>query len=99
VGSLIEFLRHLLEIEGIPDYHEVMRRQFDAFVGKHTFSADQIHFLRAVENTFLKRRRLDYADLFQAPFTAFGDDAVERWFTKDEVDEVLTFVHTLTVVR
>ena len=55
VGSLLEFLRRLLEIEDIPDYREIVRRQFEGFMGAHPFNADQMRFLRAVQNVFLQR--------------------------------------------
>jgi type I restriction enzyme R subunit len=97
VGSLLEFLRRLLEIDGMPDYEEVVRRQFEGYIAGHPFSADQIRFLRAVQNVFLQKRRLELADLYDPPLTSFGDDAVERWFSKDEVDEMLTFVRSLAV--
>jgi type I restriction enzyme R subunit len=99
VGSLLEFLRQLLEIEGIPDYGDVVRRQFEDYITSHPFNADQIHFLRAVQNVFLQRRQLALADLYEPPLTSFGADAVERWFTTEEVNEVLSFVETLTVAR
>lgn len=100
VGSLLEFLRRLLEIEGIPDYGDIVRRQFEDYIARHPlFNADQIRFLRAVQNVFLQRRRLALADLYDPPLTSFGDDAVERWFTTDEVNEMLEFVETLRVFR
>jgi type I restriction enzyme R subunit len=97
VGSLLEFLRRLLEIEGIPDYADIVHRQFEDYVAGHPFNADQIRFMRAVENVFLNRRRLELADLYDPPLTRFGQDAVERWFSEDEVNDVLGFVETLTV--
>jgi len=99
VGSLLEFLRRLLEIEDIPDYREIVRRQFEGFMGAHPFNADQMRFLRAVQNVFLQRKRLALPDLYAPPLTSFGADAVERWFTPEQVDEMLTFVNTLTVAH
>jgi len=98
VGSLLEFLRRLLEIEGIPDYGDIVRRQFEVYIaGRPLFNADQIRFLRAVQNVFLQKRRLELPDLYDPPLTSFGDDAVERWFTQDQVSEMLAFVETLRV--
>ena len=97
VGSLIEFLRQLLEIEGLPDYKDIVRRQFKDYIARHTFNADQIRFLRAVQNVFLQKRRLELADLYEAPLTSFGEDALDRWFTDEEVKEMLDFTDTLTV--
>jgi type I restriction enzyme R subunit len=97
VGSLPEFLRRLLEIEGIPDYADIVRRQFEGYIAGHPFSADQIRFLRAVQNVFLQKRHLELADLYDPPLTSFGEDAVERWFSQKEVDEMLGFVESLTI--
>lgn len=95
VGSLIEFLRYLLGLDGIPDYAALVQRQFAGYIARQPFNADQTRFLRAVQNVFLERRRLALADLYEAPLTHFGANAVERLFTPDEVDEILKFVETL----
>ena len=97
VGSLLEFLRRLLEIEGIPDYGDIVRRHFEGYIAVHPFNGDQIRFLRVVQNVFLQRRRLELADLYGPPLTRFGQDAVERLFTTEEVSQVLEFVDSLTV--
>jgi type I restriction enzyme R subunit len=98
VGSLLEFLRRLLEIEGIPDYGDIVRRQFEGFIAVHPFNADQIRFLRAVQSVLLQRRHLARTDLYEPPLTSFGVDAVERWFSDEEMVEILGFVDTLTVI-
>ena len=97
VGSLLEFLRRLLEIEGLPDFQEVVRRQFEGYMAGHPFNADQLRFLRAVQTVFLQKRRLALADLYDPPLTSFGENAVERWFSQAEVNEMLAFAETLTV--
>jgi type I restriction enzyme R subunit len=97
VGSLLEFLRRLLEMDGIPDYAEIVRRQFDGYIGAHPFSADQIRFLHAVQSVLIQNHELRLADLYEPPLTAFGADAVERWFQPGEVQDVLAFARTLTL--
>jgi type I restriction enzyme R subunit len=72
-----------------------VRRRFEDYVAHHPFNADQIRFLRAVQSVFLQRRRLQRADLYEPPLTSFGADAVERWFTPEQVTDVLAFVETL----
>lgn len=96
MGSLIEFLPRVLGLDGIPDYAEIVQRQFQAFIATHHFNADQIRFLRAVQSVFLqRRRRLVRADLYDPPMSAFGDNAVGRWFTEPQVAEVLAFTAEL----
>ncbi len=95
VGSLIEFLRDLLDLDGIPDYNDIVRRQFEAHIAKHPYNADQLNFLSTVQNVFLQRRHLQLADLYDSPFTSFGVDAVERLFTSEQVDEIINLANTL----
>jgi len=97
VGSLIEFLRTQLELDGIPDYAEIVKRQFETYITQHTFTANQITFLRAVQSMFLEKRRLVLADFYDPPLTTFGADAVDRWFSPEQVADMLAFVETLTV--
>jgi type I restriction enzyme R subunit len=97
VGSLIEFLRYLLGLDGIPDYAALVQRQFARYISGQPFSADQTRFLRAVQNVFLQRRHLALADLYESPLTSFGTDAVERLFSEDQIAEMLAFADGLTV--
>ncbi|MEG3901826.1 hypothetical protein QUB19_14685 [Microcoleus sp. B4-C5] len=39
----------------------------------------------------MKNRRLEVAELYEEPLDRFGEDAVERWFTEDEMDELIEF--------
>jgi type I restriction enzyme R subunit len=95
VNSLLAFLRELFEIEALPDYQEVVRRNFEEFIALRQFNANQIRFLRAVQNVFLKKRRLEVADLYEEPLDRFGEDAVERWFSEEDVDELIEFTGQL----
>jgi type I restriction enzyme R subunit len=95
VNSLLSFLRELFEIEGLPDYQDVVRRNFEDFIAQRQFNSNQIQFLRAVQNVFLKKRRLEVADLYEEPLDRFGEDAVERWFREEQVDELIEFTERL----
>ena len=97
VGSLIEFVRQLLELDGVPDYADIVRHQFDGDVAAHAFNADQTRFLRALQTVFVQKRRLQLADLYAPPMSAFGADAVERYFTPEQVQDVLAFTAALAI--
>jgi len=73
------------------------RRQFERYIADYRYTADQIRFLRAVQSVFLQKRHLDPADLYEPPLDMFGADAVERWFTDKEVEEVVEFVKTMEI--
>jgi type I restriction enzyme R subunit len=46
---------------------------------------------------FIQKRRLQLADLYDPPLSNFGEDAVERWFTQEQVEGILRFTETLAV--
>ncbi len=81
----------------IPDYKDLVARQFESYITQHNYNADQIRFLRAVQSVFLQKRRLEPADLYEPPLDMFGADAVDRWFTEKEVEEIVQFTERLAV--
>jgi type I restriction enzyme, R subunit len=89
----------------LPDYKDLVARQFENYVTQHNYNADQIRFLRAVQSVFLQKRHLGTADvstgstqrLYEPPLDMFGADAVERWFTEKEVSEVMDLVRRLGI--
>jgi type I restriction enzyme R subunit len=97
VDNFLAFTRQVLELDGLPDYRELVGRRFEAYITAHQFNADQIRFLRAVQSVFLQKRRLELADLYEPPLTNFGADAVERWFTDQEAREIVAFANHLAV--
>jgi type I restriction enzyme, R subunit len=97
VDSFLEFLRELLEIEGIPNYQEIVKRQFAGYIESQLFNAAQIGFLRAVQSVFLQKRHLSHADLYDSPLTSFDESAAESLFSKDQIDDMLSFTEKLSI--
>ncbi len=97
IDSFLDLLRVVLDMDAIPGYEDVVADQFKEYITGHQFNADQIRFLRAVQSVFLQKRSLALADLYEAPLTNFGADAVERWFDRRQVDELLKFVNNLAI--
>ncbi len=44
---------------------------------------------------FLKKRKLEVADLYEEPLDRFGEDAVEKWFSEKEVEDLIKFIENL----
>ena len=95
--SFLGLVRQVLDMAYLPDYKDLVARQFETYVTQHNYNADQIRFLRAVQSVFLQKRHLETADLYEPPLDMFGADAVERWFTEKEVKEVVEFAQRLEV--
>jgi type I restriction enzyme R subunit len=94
-GSLLGFLQQQLEMEELPDYETVVQRNFEQYMAQNSYNADQIRFLRAVQTVFLQKRRIELADLYDEPLDRFGEDAVERWFTEEQVNDLLALTDQL----
>jgi type I restriction enzyme, R subunit len=97
VESFLELMRAVLGMDTIPGYAEIVAGQFQKFITLHQYSADQIRFLRAVQSVFLQKRRLAISDLYQEPLSNFGEDAVDRWFSPGEIQEVLNLTSRLAL--
>jgi type I restriction enzyme R subunit len=95
VGALTDFLKYVLKLEHLPDFTDVVRKAFDAFILEHHYDANQTRFLRTVQTVFVQKRRLEVGDLYEAPFTNFGLNAVEKLFSEEEVEEILELTKRL----
>jgi len=89
VDSFLGFLRHVLDLDALPDYSVVVERSFARHIAAHQYSADQIRFLRAVQEVFLYKRQLELQDFYESPLTNFGRNAVDRLFTPAQVQEII----------
>lgn len=95
VDSFLAFLRHLLALDTLPDYAQVVQRGFEQHIQAHNYNAEQIRFLRSVQEVFLAKRMLVEADLYDPPLTNFGRNAVERFFTPQQIGDLLQLTQSL----
>ncbi len=95
--GFLGFVRHVLDLDAIPDYEAVVADGFQDHIASHNYSGDQIRFLRSVQEVFLAKRRLSEADLYEPPLTNFGRNAVERFFTPTEIKEIVQLTEHLAV--
>ncbi len=97
VNSFLAFARQVLDLDELPDYADLVQRQFEAYITAHNFNADQIRFLRAVQSVFVRQHRLEAADLYEPPLTSFGVDAVDRWFSPNEIQQIMTLTQSMQI--
>lgn len=95
VDNFLAFLRHLLALDTLPDYPQVVQRGFERHIQAHNYNTEQIRFLRSVQEVFLKKRALAEADLYDPPLTSFGRNAVERYFTPPQIGDLLHLTQSL----
>lgn len=88
-SGFLGFVRHVLDLDAIPNYEAVVAAQFQNHITRHHYTGDQIRFLRAVQDVFLTKKRLSEADLYEAPLTSFGRNAVDKYFSPSEIKEIV----------
>ena len=92
VNSFLGFMRHLLELEELPNYESIVVKRFDEFIAEHHYSGDQILFLRTVQSEFVKKNKIEMVDLYDLPsIKTFGNAAVDRLFTETDKAKILRF--------
>ena len=92
--------RYRFELNELPDYQDIVQREFDQYIIAQHFTGDQIRFLRAVQSVLLRKRRLLLADLYyELPLPRFGQDAVQRFFTEAQTAAMLTFLDSLAIAE
>ena len=98
-GTFIQFIKNILGHYKFPDSEALVNESFQTYVvernNRHPLTADQIRFLRTIKNVFAKKKHIEYADLFDDPFTRFGEDAALKLFSEKELKEVLRLFNKL----
>lgn len=94
-SSLTDLLRHLLGLQHLTSFEDLVRQSFDAFISAHGYSAEQTRFLRTVQQVLLTTRHLHAADLYEPPFSNFGLNAVEKLFSQQDIEELLEMAQGL----
>jgi type I restriction enzyme R subunit len=95
-GGFLAFLRFMLGLDALPDYSAVVAKSFQEHIAQNQYTGDQIRFLRSVQDVFLAKRRLALADLYEAPLTNFGRNAVDRYFTTDQIKNLVNLTNSLS---
>ncbi len=94
-GTLVQFIKSIFGKYKFKSQEDEIAESFDAFIIAHNYNTDQTRFLRVIKNVFLAKIRrhelLEIDDFYEGPVEAFGTGAVERLFSKDDLDEVIKF--------
>lgn len=96
VNSFLGFIRHLLELESLPNYETIVARKFNEFASEHHYNENQLKFLRALQSEFLRKEKLEEIDLYDSnSIQSFGMNAVDRLFSETEKAKILEFTRKI----
>ena len=86
--DFILFLRELIHIKDLPDPKEMIRWEFDKFVADKNqhYNAQQLKFLRLLEQVFIRAKRITLKDLAEHPL---ADARPLDVFTKEQLEEII----------
>jgi len=95
-NSFLGFIRHLLELESLPNYETIIARKFEEFSAQHNYTGDQLTFLRALQSEFLRKDKLELADLYDSnAIRRFGYNAIDRLFSETDKAKILQFTEQI----
>jgi type I restriction enzyme R subunit len=93
-GTLVQFIKKILGLYEFPNPEVRIREAFSTFmIEKNYLSADQINFLRTIQTVFTKNHHIEYANLFDPPFTFWAN--APSLLPKQDLDEVFNLCKTL----
>ena len=96
-GTLVQFIKNVLGLYKFPDPETRIRDVFQTYIienNKH-YNADQLNFIRTIQTVFTRKKHIEYADLFDAPFTNFGINAPMPMFTEHELKDFINICGAL----
>jgi type I restriction enzyme, R subunit len=86
--DFILFLRHLLEIKGLPDPQQMIKWEFDKFVADKNqyYNSEQLKFLRLLEQVFVRAKHIELKSLAEHPL---ADARPLDIFTKEQLQVIV----------
>lgn len=95
-ARFIQFIKHILELEHLRSFTEVVTEGFDQFMTSHNnLSEQQIQFIRTLRTFILRTGKVEKKDLVLDPFTKVDPDGILGVFTPNEIDEIMKFTNKL----
>lgn len=98
-GTFIQFIKHILGKFQFPDSETIINEAFNTYTvernNEEQLTSEQLNFLRTIKNVFAKKKHIEYNDLFEPPFTNFGNNAASRLFSENELKEIIGIFNKL----
>ncbi|MCB1776151.1 MAG: restriction endonuclease subunit R, partial [Candidatus Competibacteraceae bacterium] len=95
-ARLIQFIRHILDIEVLQSFPDEVSAAFAQFIRAHTtLSSRQMEFLNLLKNFIIEREKVEKKDLINAPFTVIHPQGIRGVFSPAEINEILQLTERL----
>ena len=88
-GTLVEFLKEILNLRKLPNYKEKVKEAFKTYMVENNYlKANQVNFLRTLQTLFIAKQHIEYKDFFEVPLTNIGEAPIPL-FNKSELRDML----------
>jgi type I restriction enzyme R subunit len=95
-AELIQFIKHILDIEILESFPETVSKSFERFITEHSYlNSRQLDFLQLLQSFLVEKGDIAKKDLINAPFTRIHPDGIRGVFSNKEIDEIISFIQTL----
>jgi type I restriction enzyme R subunit len=95
-AHFLQFMRHILGLEKLDSFPEMVETAFDDFIRTHSYLNSRQHeFLNLLREYILERERIEKRDLIGAPFTLLHPNGIRGLFSPAEIEEIVQFTDRL----
>lgn len=95
-AGFIQFIRHILGVEPLESFSNIVTKAFDQFIKSHTdLNSRQLEFLRLLKEFILEREKVEKKDLIQSPFTVIHPQGIRGVFSPAVINEILSLTEEL----
>lgn len=92
----IQFIKHILGIEVLVTFPEIVSKAFDEFIAVHSYlSSRQLQFLDLLKEFILEKGEITKRNLIESPFTLLHPEGIRGVFSPKEIDEIVGLTQKL----
>jgi type I restriction enzyme, R subunit len=92
----VQFIKHILGIEVLHSFPEIVAKAFDDFISVHNYlSSRQLQFLDLLRKFIIENGVLTRKNLIESPFTLLHPEGIRGVFSPKEIEEILSFTETI----
>ena len=96
-AKFIQFIKHILGLEEIKSFSEIVGKSFDGFISQHNnLGANQIQFIEILRRFIIDKGQISKKDLVGAPFTQIHPNGILGVFKPNEINEIVELTQKIT---
>jgi len=90
--TLTEFIKHILGLYNYPSPDSKIRDAFNTYIIENNkqYNADQLNFIRTLQTMFIRKKHIEFSNLWNAPFTNFGTNAPMPMFSQEDLNAFIS---------